>query len=100
MILFGLFVHMTCGATYAVIPFVNPKAVGSVAGIVGAGGNVGAVLAGMLFKGATSTWGNSLLLMGIVVAVCSGLVALVRFAPDAEKEAALPLTFGSGPLPA
>ena len=43
---FGLFVHMAAGGTYAVIPFINKKVLGSVAGIVGAGGNVGAVLAG------------------------------------------------------
>ncbi|MEO6436836.1 MAG: MFS transporter, partial [Tepidisphaeraceae bacterium] len=40
LIVFGLLVHICCGATYAIIPFVNRKAVGSVAGIVGAGGNV------------------------------------------------------------
>ena len=42
---------MACGATYALVPFVNSKALGGVAGIVGAGGNVGAVLAGFLMKG-------------------------------------------------
>ena len=42
---------MAEGATYAVVPFVNKKALGSVAGIVGAGGNAGAVAAGFLFKG-------------------------------------------------
>ncbi len=46
----GLFVHMGAGATYAVVPFVNRRALGSVAGIVGAGGNAGAVLSGFLFK--------------------------------------------------
>ena len=51
MIGFGLFMKMSEGATYAVVPFVNKKALGSVAGIVGAGGNVGAVAAGFLFKG-------------------------------------------------
>ena len=43
MLIFGLFTHMACGATYALVPFVAPKALGGVAGIVGAGGNVGAV---------------------------------------------------------
>ena len=33
------------GATYSIVPFINKKALGSVAGIVGAGGNMGAVCA-------------------------------------------------------
>jgi NNP family nitrate/nitrite transporter-like MFS transporter len=51
MITFGLFTHLACGATYALVPFVDRKALGGVAGIVGAGGNVGAVAAGFLMKG-------------------------------------------------
>jgi NNP family nitrate/nitrite transporter-like MFS transporter len=50
MISFGLFTHMACGATYALVPFIDRKALGGVAGIVGAGGNVGAVAAGFLLK--------------------------------------------------
>ncbi len=45
MILFSLFVQMSEGATYSIVPFINKKALGSVAGIVGAGGNAGAVCA-------------------------------------------------------
>jgi MFS transporter, NNP family, nitrate/nitrite transporter len=50
MITFGLFTHMACGSTYALVPFIDRKALGGVAGLVGAGGNVGAVLAGLLLK--------------------------------------------------
>jgi uroporphyrinogen-III synthase len=46
MLLTGLFVKMSNGATYSVVPFVNKRALGAVAGIVGAGGNFGAMLAG------------------------------------------------------
>jgi NNP family nitrate/nitrite transporter-like MFS transporter len=41
-LLFGLFVCMACGVTFAVAPLIRPRAVGSVSGIVGAGGNLGA----------------------------------------------------------
>jgi MFS transporter, NNP family, nitrate/nitrite transporter len=51
MITFGLFTHMACGSTYALVPFIDRKSLGGVAGIVGAGGNVGAVAAGFLLKG-------------------------------------------------
>ena len=39
MIIFNLFVQMSEGATFSVVPFINRRALGSVAGIVGAGGN-------------------------------------------------------------
>lgn len=50
LILFSLTVQMAEGATFSVVPFINKKAIGSVSGIVGAGGNVGAFLAAMLLK--------------------------------------------------
>ncbi|WP_299778574.1 MFS transporter [uncultured Formosa sp.] len=50
LVLFSLTVQMAEGATFSVVPFVNPKAIGSISGIVGAGGNVGAFLAAILLK--------------------------------------------------
>ncbi|WP_216065684.1 hypothetical protein, partial [Acinetobacter junii] len=41
MTVFALFTHMACGATYALVPFIDREALGGVAGIIGAGGNVG-----------------------------------------------------------
>jgi len=76
MLLFALFLKMSNGATYSVVPFINKKAVGSVAGIVGAGGNVGAVLAGFLFKSSEISYRESLFIIGIVVLVVS-LISLV-----------------------
>ena len=55
MFFFGLCLKMANGATYSIVPFINQKAVGSVAGIVGAGGNVGAMLIGFLFKSMSYT---------------------------------------------
>ena len=46
MLVSGLFIKMSNGATYSVVPFLNKRALGAVAGIVGAGGNIGAVLGG------------------------------------------------------
>ena len=37
MTFFGLFTHMACGATYALTPFIDRKALGGVAGLIGAG---------------------------------------------------------------
>ncbi len=50
LITFSLTVQMAEGATFSVVPFINRKAIGSISGIVGAGGNVGAFLAALLLK--------------------------------------------------
>lgn len=50
LILFSLSVQMAEGATFSVVPFINKKAIGTISGIVGAGGNVGAFLAALLLK--------------------------------------------------
>ena len=86
LILFSLFVQMSEGATFSVVPFVNKKALGAVAGIVGAGGNAGAVAAGFLFKGELA-WPTALLILGGIVTCCSFAAFLVRFSTDAETEA-------------
>jgi MFS transporter, NNP family, nitrate/nitrite transporter len=86
MMLAGLFVKMSNGATYSVVPFINPRALGAVAGIVGAGGNVGAVLAAFLFKTASITWPQALLILGAMVTMISALTLAVRF-PVAEEVA-------------
>ena len=65
MFFFGLCLKMANGATYSIVPFVNPKAVGSVAGIVGAGGNVGAMLIGFLFK--SYPYATAFLYLGVAV---------------------------------
>lgn len=73
MLLFALFLKMANGATYAVVPFISSRSVGVVAGIVGAGGNVGAVLAGFLFASQTQSYQQSFMIMGGAVAVVSFL---------------------------
>ena len=86
LLLFSLFVKMAAGATFSVVPFVNRQCLGSVAGIVGAGGNAGAVLAAFLFKGALA-WPQALLILGGIVTVCSAVALAVRFSPAEEREA-------------
>jgi NNP family nitrate/nitrite transporter-like MFS transporter len=86
MMLTGLFIKMSNGATYALVPFVNKRALGAVAGIVGAGGNVGSVLAGFLFKG-SMPWTQALLVLGATISVVSVLTFLVRFSEGEERSA-------------
>lgn len=78
MTFFGLFTHMACGATYALVPFIDRKALGGVAGIIGAGGNVGAVAAGFLLKAMPDVQ-STLHLLGLIVLISSVCAILVRF---------------------
>ncbi|GIW44691.1 MAG: nitrate transporter [Candidatus Binatia bacterium] len=75
---FALFVNFATGATFGVVPFLHRRAVGSVSGIVAAGGNIGAVLAALVFRGETD-FGGGLFLLGCAVAALAPLVLLVRF---------------------
>ena len=84
MVVFSLFVQMAEGATYSVVPFVNRRALGSVTGIVGAGGNAGAVAAGFLFRQQGLAWPDALLILGIAVAATASCTLLVRFSPADE----------------
>ncbi|RYZ02521.1 MAG: MFS transporter [Myxococcales bacterium] len=94
LVLFGLFVHIAAGATYSVVPFIKPNGVGAVAGIVGAGGNVGAVLAGLLFRSSGQSTQTGLLWLGGAVIVSAALAATIRFGrvsvPSAAPVEALP----------
>jgi NNP family nitrate/nitrite transporter-like MFS transporter len=119
LIAFSLAVQMAEGATFAVVPFINRKAIGSISGIVGAGGNVGAFLAALLLKykavaaeeaamaantglgeevvaaarqtAAASAVGSGYLLIGFVI-ITAGVVSLaIRFSAEDEKVAAVEL---------
>lgn len=87
LVLFSLFVQMSEGATFSVVPFINKKALGSVAGIVGAGGNAGAVAAGFLFRSETLSWPMALFILGIVVTISAFLALTLRFSEATEKSA-------------
>lgn len=50
LVMFSLFVQSAEGTSYGIVPYVNPPFTGSVSGIVGAGGNVGAVCFGLGFR--------------------------------------------------
>jgi len=50
MVVFSSFVQAAEGSSYGIVPYVNPPVTGSIAGIVGAGGNTGAVCFGLGFR--------------------------------------------------
>ncbi len=88
MIAFSLFVQMSEGATYSIVPFINKKALGAVAGIVGAGGNMGAVAAGFLIRSEGISYPQALLILGGLVTLASFFTLAVTFSPAEEETAA------------
>lgn len=87
MLAFAMFLKMANGVTYAIVPFINQKAIGSVSGIVGAGGNVGAVLAGFLFKSSSISYSQAFVYIGVAIACVAAVVALVNFNKNSETSA-------------
>ncbi|AXY73324.1 NarK family nitrate/nitrite MFS transporter [Paraflavitalea soli] len=81
---FGLCLKMANGATYSIVPFINPNAVGSVAGIVGAGGNVGAMLIGFLFK--SMNYADAFFYLGTGVFVVGVIILVYRLVSKQEEK--------------
>ena len=79
MLTFALFLKMSNGATYGIVPFVNEKNVGLVSGIVGAGGNLGGMLFGFLFKSQSITYVQAFTYIGYTVIAVALVVFITRF---------------------
>ena len=79
MLSFALFLKMSNGATYGIVPFINTKNVGMVSGIVGAGGNLGGMLFGFLFKSTSITYVQAFTYIGYGVITVAVIVFVTRF---------------------
>eukprot|EP01084_Bolivina_argentea_P073752 133825_1 len=90
LIMFSLCVQAAEGATFAIVPFVQPKAIGPVAGIVGAGGNMGAMLfAFCIFTSVpiSISWFTAWLILGIFVFCVSFATLGIRFSEEEIRSA-------------
>uniref|UniRef100_A0A7S2SIF9 Nitrate/nitrite transporter n=1 Tax=Eucampia antarctica TaxID=49252 RepID=A0A7S2SIF9_9STRA len=78
MVFFSIFVQAAEGSTYGIVPYVNPPATGSIAGIVGAGGNVGAVCFGLCFRQMKTK--DAFLVMGATILVSGflGVIVMIK----------------------
>jgi len=93
MVFFSMFVQAAEGSTYGIVPYVAPDALGSVTGIVGAGGNVGAVAFGMAFRDPEIDERKAFIIMGgaiLVSALASIFITIdghrgILFGKDAEE---------------
>ncbi len=85
MIAFGLFTHMACGSLYALVPFIDRKVLGGVCGVIGAGGNLGGVAAGLLLR-FTGLPQLCFLVLGIFAIACACGAATIRFSAKHKQE--------------
>jgi len=76
MVIFSLFVQAAEGSSYGIVPYINPPVTGSIAGIVGAGGNTGAVIFGLFFR--ELEYKAAFILMGFCIIFTSIFSPLVR----------------------
>ncbi|KAL7552123.1 hypothetical protein ACHAWF_015344 [Thalassiosira exigua] len=76
MVIFSSFVQAAEGSSYGIVPYVNPPVTGSIAGIVGAGGNTGAVCFGLGFRQLPTK--SAFILMGVCI-ISSGVFSLFIF---------------------
>jgi MFS transporter, NNP family, nitrate/nitrite transporter len=90
MLGFALFLKMANGATYGIVPFVNKDNVGLISGIVGAGGNVGGMLFGFLFRSASLSYAQAFVYIGYVVLAASAIVFMTRFSKKKPATSPLP----------
>jgi NNP family nitrate/nitrite transporter-like MFS transporter len=85
MLAFGLFTHMACGSLYALVPFIDRKVLGGVCGIIGAGGNIGGVAAGLLLR-FTGKPAFCFAVLGVAAIVCACGAAAIRFSLSHKQE--------------
>ena len=90
MLSFALFLKMANGATYGIVPFINKENVGLISGIVGAGGNLGGMMFGFLFKSATISYAQAFTYIGYAVIAASVIVFLTRFYKKQEAVVDVP----------
>jgi NNP family nitrate/nitrite transporter-like MFS transporter len=93
VVCFSMCVQMAEGLHYGIVPYVSRQALGVVSGMVGAGGNLGAVIAGQaFFRGWTRT-DQGIVYMGIMIIAETALLFLVYFPEHGS------MLFKAGSLP-
>lgn len=74
MVVFSMFVQAAAGSSYGIVPYIDPPASGSISGIVGAGGNTGAVCFQLGFR--NLEYEQAFILMGSTILGSCALSAL------------------------
>jgi hypothetical protein len=70
------YVQAAEGTSFGIAPYINPRYMGSVTGIVGAGGNVGAVAFGLCFRQLDYAWAFDI--MGTVILISTAMTVFYK----------------------
>jgi len=99
MLSFALFLKMANGAVYGIVPFVNDSNIGLISGVVGAGGNLGGMLFGFLFRSESITYAEAFTYIGFTVITIACVVLLTRWS-SAQPAGAAPAKSPTAPATA
>jgi len=78
LVIFSTLVQAAEGSTYGIVPYVDPPSTGSIAGIVGAGGNTGAVCFGLCFRQLDDSAGFLIMSISILVSSVLSLFICIK----------------------
>jgi NNP family nitrate/nitrite transporter-like MFS transporter len=92
MLSFALFLKMANGATYGIVPFINEKNIGLISGVVGAGGNLGGMLFGFLFKSESISYVQAFTYIGITIVIVSLVILVTRMRKSPEAAGKIVMT--------
>ncbi|HEY4107765.1 MFS transporter [Puia sp.] len=79
MLSFALFLKMANGAVYGIVPFISESSMGLISGVVGAGGNLGGMLFGFLFRSESITYAAAFTYIGLMVVTIAFIVLVTRW---------------------
>ncbi|KAF9272522.1 High-affinity nitrate transporter 2.1 [Mortierella alpina] len=78
LVLFSYFVQAGCGTTFSIVPFANPKSMGAVYGLIGAGGSIGSILFNYAFSVYGTNYVDAFRVIGYAVLAAALLTLLLK----------------------
>ena len=81
IICFSICVQMAEGLHFGIVPYISRPALGVVSGMVGAGGNAGALIGGQFIIGTKDQMDQGFLRLGIVI-ICASLIMHFIYFPE------------------
>lgn len=80
IVMWSIFIPVSCGATFGVAPFITRRGLGTATGLIGSGGNAGSAITQAIFFTASSmTLSDGFLWMGVMIIGMTTLVATIHF---------------------
>ena len=79
MICFSICVQMAEGLHFGIVPYISRPALGVVSGMVGAGGNAGAMVGGQVIIGTYDPMDQGFIRLGTVIIIASMIMHLIYF---------------------